>query len=272
MTDYRNDAKRGLARARNELASADDARLIYATLELRMAIESLTYDRALAYKKEFPPSEYETWQPKKVMAVLLDIDPSADKDSSLAYGEEPSYGVAPAVMTSLGTEKVLNLATIKRHYDALGSHLHVPTVKQRNNGIGVDHGKLRERCNEIAEYLSQVLASPVWNTTIGLFASIDCIECGKPVRKRIPRGQTVVDAKCFECGATYKVTDAGKGKSRFEPDQVEVNCGNPDCTTSFLLWRSEIQSGSIWQCDGCAGQNVIQLGVHHLPANAPDTA
>ena len=76
MTDYRNDAKRRLVRAKNELASADDARLIYATLELRMAIESITYDRALAYKKEFPPREYETWQPKKVMAELLDIDPS----------------------------------------------------------------------------------------------------------------------------------------------------------------------------------------------------
>jgi hypothetical protein len=74
MTDYRNDARRELARAKDELASAGDERLKYAALELRMAMESLTYDRALAYKDEFPPAEYQAWQPRKVMALLLEID------------------------------------------------------------------------------------------------------------------------------------------------------------------------------------------------------
>ena len=98
MTDYRTDARRELARAKDELASADEERLKYAALELRMAMESLTYDRALAYNAEFPPCEYETWQPRKVMAILLEIDPNADKDSSLAFGIEPSRGVTPDVM------------------------------------------------------------------------------------------------------------------------------------------------------------------------------
>ena len=45
MTDYRNDARRELASAKDELGSADDERLKYAALELRIAMESLTYDR-----------------------------------------------------------------------------------------------------------------------------------------------------------------------------------------------------------------------------------
>ncbi|MFT8783380.1 hypothetical protein [Acetobacter syzygii] len=101
MTDYRNDARRELARAKDELASVADERLKYAALELRMAMESLTYDRALAYREEFPPAEYETWQPRKVMAILLEIDPNADQESSLAFGIEPSVGVTPDVMKSL---------------------------------------------------------------------------------------------------------------------------------------------------------------------------
>ena len=145
MTDYRTDARRELARAKDELASADEERLKYAALELRMAMESLTYDRALAYKAEFPPCEYETWQPRKVMAILLEIDPNADKDSSLAFGIEPSRGVTPDVMQSLGTERVLNMGTIKRHYDALGSYLHVPTIKQRKANAKTDAAKFRAR-------------------------------------------------------------------------------------------------------------------------------
>lgn len=53
-----------------------------------MAMEALTYDRAASYKDEFPPDEYETWQPRKVMSVLLEIDPMADKDSVLAFAIE----------------------------------------------------------------------------------------------------------------------------------------------------------------------------------------
>ncbi len=50
--NYRNDARNSLKRAIAELAQADDERLKYAALELRMTMEALTYDRALAYKDE----------------------------------------------------------------------------------------------------------------------------------------------------------------------------------------------------------------------------
>ncbi|MDR6116684.1 MULTISPECIES: hypothetical protein [unclassified Sphingomonas] len=272
MVDYRNDARRELARAKDELGSVDDERLKYAALELRMAMESLTYDRALAYKEEFPPAEYETWQPRKVMAVLLEIDPNADKDSSLAFGIEPSLGVTPEVMEALGSEKVLNMTTIKRHYDALGAHLHVQTIKQRKGGAPVDHAKFRARCDEIAAYLTEVLASPIWNATIGTFASIDCMKCGHPVRKRMPHDQSVVNAKCFECGATYKVTDAGENEALFEPDQIEVRCANTECKTSIFPWRAEIKAGVGWKCEVCGGQNDVKLMVQHRPAAVADDA
>lgn len=268
MTDYRNDARRELARAKDELASADDERLKYAALELRMAMESLTYDRALAYKDQFPPVEYQAWQPRKVMAILLEIDPNADKDSSLAFGIEPALGVTPDEMQSLGTERVLNMATIKRHYDALGSYLHVPTIKQRKDSAKVDPVKFRARCDEIAAYLTDVLASPVWNATIGIFASLDCMKCGHPLRKRMPHGKAVVDATCFECGATYRVTDAGKGKAHFEPDQVKVKCANPDCRTAVYPWRSEIENGRTWKCEICGGDNDIKLMIQHRPVSS----
>lgn len=75
-------------------------------------------------------------------------------------------------------------------------------------------------------------------------------------------------AKCFECGATYKVTGAGEGKAHFEPDQVEVKCANPECKTSIFPWRSEIEHGVGWKCEVCGGQNDIRLTVQHRPTAA----
>ena len=87
-TNFRTDARRHLRRFQEEFASCDNNRLKYAVLELRMAMEALTYARAMAYKKEFPPQEYGTWQPQKVMTVLLNFDPMADRNTCLAYGRE----------------------------------------------------------------------------------------------------------------------------------------------------------------------------------------
>src|SRR5687767_11114263 len=103
--DYRHSAREHLRNAKVELGANLDDRLKYAALELRMAMECLTYDRALAYKDEFPPDEYETWQPSKVMSVLLEIDPTADKDCTMAIGVEEVPGVPASVMQLLGSEK-----------------------------------------------------------------------------------------------------------------------------------------------------------------------
>jgi len=47
--NFRQKARESLLRAKSELNSQDIMRVYYAALELRMAIEALTYDRAQAY-------------------------------------------------------------------------------------------------------------------------------------------------------------------------------------------------------------------------------
>lgn len=264
MTNYRGDARRQLERAQAELASGDAQRIKYAALELREAMESLTYSRAAAYKDEFPPEGYETWQPRKVMLVLLEIDPNADKDSTLAVGQEPSPGETPAVMHLLGTEKVLNMQTLKKHYDALGSYLHVPTLKQQQAGKPIDYAAMRVRCETIAAFIDDVLKSPVFDSTFGVFATLECMKCGKPVRKRWPDGEAKVKVKCFACGADYLVEDAGDGQCRWQADRIDLVCANPDCGAIVNPFRSEIAVGGRWDCRDCGGRNELQLGIVHL--------
>lgn len=264
MSDYRNEARRQLQRANDELTSIDVQRLKYAALELREAMESLTYDRALAYKDDFPPSEYETWQPKKVMQVLLEIDPNADKDSSLAFGIEPGLGQAPETMQFLGTEKVLNMKVLKKNYDALGSYLHVQSMKQRRAGVTIDYVAMRKRCEEIATFIGEVLKSRVFNSTLGNYAVMDCYRCNKPIRKKWPDGKTKVKATCFECGADYIVEDMGDGQCRWEGDRVDLACAKPECGAIVNPFRSEIAQGSGWNCRDCGGRNELQLAIFYL--------
>jgi hypothetical protein len=154
---------------------------------------------------------YANWQPKKVMAVLLELDPNADKDSVLAVGIEEEFGVSKDIQ-ALGCEKVLGMAELRKHYDALGSYLHVSTLKQSISGAHPDAVKLRSRCAEIVKFVEAVLASTFYNITLGQFAVVDCQECGRKLRKRIPPGQPTVKIECFECPASYTAADVGGGK------------------------------------------------------------
>ncbi|PCJ43361.1 MAG: hypothetical protein COA71_00365 [SAR86 cluster bacterium] len=263
--NYRHDANQYLASAGEKLNTQKVQDLKYAALELRMAMEAITYDRAIAYKDEFPPEEFQTWQPRKVMRVLLDIDPIADKDSTISFGLEEEYGVQAPVMTSLGTEKVLNMNTLSKHYDALGSYLHIQSMKQVREGKKLNTDKMRTRLKDITVFLKAVLSSPVFNSTMGSFATIKCLECNKPVRKRIPHDKETLGAECFECHSTYTLSLQENGQVEWKPHHRQVLCGNPDCDEEALVWEHEEKIGRFWTCPGCKGTNEFAAGVLFIP-------
>jgi hypothetical protein len=259
--NFRHEARQALGRANVELCTGEEARLKYAALELRMAMEALTYDRAEAFSAELPPTDYDTWQPKKLLQLLLEIAPTADKDSLLSFGVEEEYGIAAPVMQSLGSEKVLNLGVLKRHYDALGSYLHMPTIKQIAGGKGADATKFRNRCQEIAGFVEAVLASPVFNVTLGSFAEMPCEACGATIRKRIPHGVPSIEARCFKCPASYVVEAIEENGVVWKPNRQQAFCAKPDCGTAILVWHHQVVPGNAWTCPECQSRNIICLGV-----------
>lgn len=263
--NYRNEARKYLKCSKEELATGDDDRLRYVALELRMAMEALAYDRAIAYKDEFPPDEYETWQPSKVMSVLVEIDPTADNDSSLAIGVEEEPGVPASVMNSLGSEKVLNMATLQKHYSALGSYLHVQSMKQARTGKTLDIGEMRSRCEEIIVFVGEVLSSPVHNIVFGNFATLDCMKCGETIRKRMCHGQNEVQVECFDCRASYTLIDRKNGQVEWKPHHHDVGCGNRSCGNKSFIWQNDMKIGGCWICSDCKGRNTFALGVRYEP-------
>lgn len=267
--DFRQMARESLERARSELASGDRRRLKYVALELRETMEALTYDRAQAFQDEIPPEEYKTWQPRKLMAVLLELDPSIGKTATLHVGVEDEYGVPKenAAMQALGTDHVCTLADLKEHYDALGSYLHMPSLAQIRLGGERDLSKLRERCETIVGLVEKVLSSRVWNDTLGPFATLDeCMNsiCRKPIRKRIPVGSDAVDARCFECKAEYSIARQPDNTVLWKAKKIEVPCSTQGCPERMTLWPRQVAPGTKWLCRGCGVRNVISLSVCKL--------
>lgn len=258
---YRTLARQATDRAMTLLATEVDDQLRYAALELRFAMEALTYDRAQAYAKEIPPEELATWQPDKVMKVLLEIEPAAEKSYALRVGSEPYPGGTPARMHTLGTDTVFGLADLKKHYHAVGSVLHTPTMQQMELAKPLDMSKLRVRLQTIAQDLTKSLDSPVRNFTLGNFSSLACHRCTKLIRKRLPIGRESIEATCFSCGAPYQVSLLEDGKVWWEPQVAEIVCATKECNEVLVIWRDEIKAGARLECKQCHGRYRIDYGV-----------
>lgn len=260
--NFRERAREALKRAKTELASGDDARLHYAALELRMAIECVTYERAKSYEKELPENEYDVWQPSKLMSKLLDLDPLADQGGTLSFGLEDEPGVCAKEIKILGTENVFSMRDIKSTYDALGSFLHQPTIKQLR-GPGHNLQKLRIRCVELIERIDSVLSSKVFNINIGNFTSFNCMssDCGKPIRRRLPSGKTEVKAVCIECAAEHLIQINQDDSIVVKPIVQDVPCSGPNCDQSIKLFKHELRVGTSWKCPACGDGNQLGLAV-----------
>jgi len=206
VIDFRSMARAALARARVQLASRNSDHLRYAALELRMAMEALTYGKAQAYEAELQPEDYETWQPQKLLQQILEIDPHADVASTWTFGVEILRGVKPDNMNVIGTDQPLSLTVLKDHYSALGSLLHTPTLRQIRKGKLPDMANLAARCSTIVAFIEAVIASPIFDENLALSVSIDCGNCGEAIRRRFPAHLDQIEAQCRECSVTYTLT------------------------------------------------------------------
>ena len=99
-------------------------------------------------------------------------------------------------MHVVGAERVLNTRTLKRHDDALGQFLYVPTLKHRGKAAGENLKSLRSRCEEIAAFIADVLASPVFNAVLADFLKTKCLKCGDARRRRQPRRRESASTRC----------------------------------------------------------------------------
>ena len=259
--NFRHMARQALKKCDAKMGTGDADDLRDAALQLRMAMEALTYERALTYADELGPAQMKTWQPKRLMDRMLEVDPQADTAATLSFGVEPSYGEAPETMTLLGTDNVLKLATLKKHYDALGSYLHTPTLAQLENNKPHDMTKLRARCEKIVKAINTVLSSKIWGTSMANRGEIECFVCEKTMRRRLLHGVDVRKVECWECQATYNMSRTDNDQISFEPRQSGVPCVSEQCETKNYIWENEWAVGFEWDCRECKTKQKLAMGV-----------
>jgi hypothetical protein len=259
---FRTIARGALKRAKAEINSENKDRLIYAALNLRMAIEALTYDRAKAYEQELPESTYSTWQPKQLMSKLLEIDATADQGGTLAVGLEKIPGVPAERMQVIGSEYILSLKTIKEHYDALGAYLHIPTIKQLRGQKAPQLDRLKTRCELIIEEVDKALKSNVFNVVFRVVASVDCRRCRNTIDQRVPSGEFDFEIACRNCCAPYRMQNGTENQVAFQALTTNIECLNKDCIGKHELWKDQLIDGYQWICDVCALAHKIGFKVY----------
>lgn len=266
-TEYRNDAKAALHRARKALAASENYQLRYAALELRMALECLVYERAKSYRNELSNKKLSTWQPRQLLGILLEINPHADKSSSISFGLEDEQGVPAKEMTYLGTDRVISLKEIKEYYDRLGSYLHAQTIEQAAQGKGSPGEKLRKSCEDLSIIIESSLSSKVWNADFKITTSLDCEDCGTKIVRRVQTGQDRFEANCIECSASYIINRTTENKFNWQANNIEVACANPECEEKIFVWRRDVALNKCWKCESCGGENAFVIGVQFTVKN-----
>ncbi len=257
---YRHEAKQNLENAKASLSNPGLVNAKYGALSLRMSVEALTYDLADKYQDDMPLSIIDTWQPRKIMAEILEIDPYAGRPSTLSYGREPALGKTPEVFREIGTETPISLEVIKKHYHALGSFLHLPTLRQIKSDRQQDEEKIRRRCNELIGGIEKILSSTAWNINMGNTSTMKC-ECGESLTRRLKKDGKPRDTQCPHCHQSYRLTDIGDGKCEWEPHTQKITCPNEDCKTVEYVGNHLITPGNEFICDTCNKKYKIALGV-----------
>lgn len=267
--NFRQDARNALNRARAEFESGEDARIKYGILELRFALEALTYDRAQIYQEELPEETYETWQPAKLMKELLKIDPHGDQSVTLQVNIGENQSDVAKEFTTLGSEIIVSLAKISKYYHALGNYLHYPTIKQLKNQDGQNLNKIRSKIDEIFRILEDCLKSSMINCKLTIWAAARyCLRCDNRLVRRLKDKNERCEVECI-CGARYFVSYHKSGLYCWETDKQLLKCPNNGCEGRKKIWPDEYKKVFSWKCDECAEEfEVCNLAVKKADLDA----
>jgi endogenous inhibitor of DNA gyrase (YacG/DUF329 family) len=262
--NFRQAAWSHIERANAHLSAGDEC-LIYAALELRMALEAITYDNAAKYVEELTPKELEAWQPPRLLDTLIKLDPIA------AVGLEMQVQGDDGTWLSFGKSHRIALSDLRKLYNSLGSHLHSPSIKQVLNGKGRNSISMRDACVKVIEQVKQVLDAPLIDVDFKIFGSFsaDCPGCGTAIKRRLnalhqPSKEHKTDSmvvECPSCLASFDVLLGGPGAYKWAERRQEITCGYLNCGKPIRIWMRQFKDGADVPCASCGRKSSIRQGL-----------
>jgi hypothetical protein len=247
--------------ARNEFAATR-----HACLELRLAIECLAYQQLDSYLSEVPDDAKRKWTPREVIAQMLEVDPKADRSSTIAIGREEERGQRSKNMKVLGEDRRFTLKWANRSHNALGNFLHVPTLHQRETGKVPDHDTMRTKAEEVATVIEHTLDTSIYNVNFGNFYHVDCV-CGRSFRRR--EGSFTADQGIVcpnvDCRAIWDVVSEDEISVRFKQRQTEYVC--PSCNETRFVLTQKLKAGTVIACE-CGARAEVALSLFPIEDGA----
>lgn len=238
-----------LSKAKELLKRGDIDSLRYACLELRFAIEFLTYDKLKSYLDQLPYDILKVWQPGKVIKALAEIDSHVERDCTLTMYQEDKDG-NPVKPVMVGNHNSFSAKWATKAYSSLGSFLHAPTLNKVASGEDQVE-KMTKKLTDVIQEIERVMAGSIHNLVLQNYIRFTCQN---------------------ECGATIKRCADSL------PENGEVKCPNPDCKAVHIVeklpnkkFRWSLRTAT-WKCDECGAEHIMEFHNPRLPEelNCPD--
>lgn len=260
--DHRQSAREHCEKARALLAT--EAR--YACLELRMAVEALTYSSLRTYISEVSNSAMQEWTPKRVLDELLAVNPTVDQSRTIAVRRQSENGVPSHEARLLGEDRRFSVKWANRAHNALSSFLHEPTLAQLEKGIGDVDAAARKKAEEVLSELDAVLASRIWNVDFSESYTFKC-ECGFTVKRRLEVIESGELIACASCGLRYDA-ELFEGGAKFRLREVPYTCSG--CGDGRAINERDLERLPVVNCGACGFRSQVVQAYELHPLGPAD--
>ena len=241
------DADECLSRAKVLIEESRPEALRYAALELRFAIEAITYAKLQSYSARLPQSVIAKWQPPQAMIALLEVEPMADQSYTIRMGVEESFGEGSSQMQTWGRHEALDCKWLSKHYNKLGNLLHAPAL---NSKRPLQDGEVTKYLRDILVRLQKVVDAPILGGSLASVATFPCEVCGETIIRNWEGAIASQKAECLNpnCRAEYAALVNGE-KLEFRLEATEFQCLK--CGTRNTIENRHLIIGTEFRCSSC---------------------
>ena len=223
-------------------------------------MEALTYAKTSRYVEDLGPDEYKGWRPKQLMQRILEIDPFADSPVSLQVEVRENEPNGRLSFKEIASDTPISFKHLKDHYDALGSYLHAPTIKNLELKGWHDLVRMRERCASLLEMLRNAVESN-WTLRFSTTISFDCDNCGRAVRRHLDQSVECREITCWHCKASYQVSHVDDQQTERIANVHMVSCANKECGKKMPIWQNDLKYGAEFVCTTCGSKTMIAYSI-----------
>lgn len=178
------------AKSRALLKEGDVDLLQYAALQARMGIEHLFYELVPMYRDELPVDVLKNWQPQRIIAALLDCDPSAEVDINNLVMFQQNKDASQGPPVAMGGQTAVTRRLLRDHYHKLGKYLHAPTEQ-----VPHDPGRIRSAVEATLESLDRYASDRIMSN-IATKIEVTCDYCGHKFLRRTAALQELSEFQC----------------------------------------------------------------------------